>query len=129
MKYILQYLLPVSPFFVELISDYVMIVVKKKPDWFRGWHRLAMMGFLAGTTAGLSDEPVFLHVVKFFALATIPYLFFDYALNKMRGLKWYYLSTSNGKWWDELLNSVNHWALLAARFVAAAILIGLMIWL
>lgn len=118
MKYILQYFLPISPFLTELLSDYVMIVVKKKKDWFRGWHRAGMILGVALIYIVTGDR-TWQDVVRFLALATIPFLFFDYALNKMRGLKWYYLSTSNGKWWDEILHKANPYWLLTFRVLVA----------
>lgn len=127
MKHILSYFLPLTPFTVELISDYVMIVVKKKKDWFRLNHRVLMIIGVALIFILLTPERNFKDVDMFLIIAVAPYLFFDYALNKMRGLKWYYLSTSNGKWWDENLHRVNPYALLTARIVIACVLLGLII--
>lgn len=117
MKYILQYFLPISPFAFELVSDYVMIVVKKKKDWFRGWHRVGMILAVALIYIVTGDR-TWQDVVKFFALSFIPYCFFDPILawlRKKRGLD-YKGQTKN---WDKWYTRFNPYFVMTVRVLVA----------
>ena len=120
------YLICLIPFCTELVWDYLLIK-SGKPDVIRLKHRAAMIAGSVLVYAILQLDMTFIKLDKAFIVAVLPFVFFDYALNKMRGLKWYYLSKSNGKWWDELLHKVNPYALLSARILVAVCLIVLYI--
>lgn len=90
------------PFLIELVGDHLLIKANRKdiPATVRAVLLVALWHF-----AGFG---VFLLALAFFC-------FFDPALNLLRGKKWYYQSTTNGKPWDRLLAPLNHWAVLAGR--------------
>lgn len=116
MKYILQYFLPISPFVFELLSDYIMIVVKKKKDWFRGWHRVGMILGVALIYIVTGDR-TWQDVVRLLALAIIPYCFFDPLLNIMRGKNWGAPASSKG--WDKWLSKYDAEKVMYVRVLVA----------
>lgn len=127
MKYILQYFLPVSPFLTEIITDYVMIHIKGKADWFNLWHRIGMIIGVVLILILLGFN-TWQDIVKALALASLPYCFFDPILSwlrKKRGLD-YQGQTKN---WDKWYTRYNPYAVMTARIICACVLLGLIIWL
>lgn len=117
-------LINLLPFFIEIVWDYLLIK-SGKPDVVRFKHRAGMIAGVILIYAVIESERTFIHIDKALIVAVLPFVFFDLILNWFRGLKWYYLSESNGKWWDELLHKVNPYALLSARILVAVCLIVL----
>ena len=117
-------LINLLPFFIEIVWDYLLIK-SGKPDVIRLKHRAAMIAGSVLVYAILQSDMTFIKLDKAVIVSFWPFVFFDILLNKMRGDKWYYLSTTNSKWWDENLNRVNHYVLLTARILVAVCLIVL----
>ena len=107
------------PFAFELVYDWIAIYNGKK-DLHWGF-RLPMMLL---TSIGYTYPVTSLHLGNLL-LCVLPFLFFDICLNLLRGKKWDYLSTTNGKYWDRNLVRLNPYFLLVVRFVLA----GLIVWI
>lgn len=90
------------PFLFELVGDYLLIRAGRKDIPF-AWRVVLLVALWLVAGLGVC------------LLATALFCFFDPALNKLRGKKWYYQSTTNGKLWDRLLASLNHWFVLTGR--------------
>lgn len=90
------------PFLIELIGDYLLIKADQKDIHFL-WRVVLLVALWLVADLGVC------------LLATALFCFFDPALNLLRGKKWYYQSTTNGKLWDRVLAPLNHWAVLAGR--------------
>lgn len=112
----IHYLLLPIPFFFELYADWRLIESGKKDISIT--VRLLLV---IAVSIQLIDWPQITLNFGYAILATVPFCFFDPALNKLRGLRWDY--TGKTKNYDLSLAKINPVALLIGRFVLAAGLI------
>lgn len=121
MKYILTYLLPLSTFQFELAVDWIWIYLKKKPDWFKLWHRALMITASIVLVIVLSSGITWQEIAKALILACWPYCFFDNLLawmRKKRGLDY----KGQTKDWDKWYTNFNPYAVMTVRILVALVL-------
>lgn len=111
----IHYILLPIPFLFHLYADWWLIHKGKKDV-----HILVIcLMVIAVSIQEISMEHVKLNL-GWMALASSPFPFFDIALNRLRKLRWDYLSTTNKKRWDSTLVKINPVALLVGRIILAA---------
>ena len=112
------------PFLFELGYDWISIGMGKK-DLHWGW-RLPMFILTAVNWDVSTLQNLNLQTGNIL-LCMVPYCLFDIILNWLRGKKWYYLSSTNKKYWDRNLVRINPYFLLVVRFVCASLIIWMVL--
>ena len=140
----LKLLLSLIPICIELFADKWLIDHGQKDlSWKTRVHFVVFISGLTVILIGWMNDfqdiqqnivwNVTLRAVKMAALCTSWFMFFDLALNKLRGLPWNYQG-SNTKVWDNLIKRItgnnehagfNDYAVLVGRFV---VFVGLLIY-
>lgn len=116
----IHYILTQVPFLFELYADRWLIHKGKKdvPSWVR-----AVLIVLFSFDYRIEDWIIYCSFhsdenMRWVALSIAPFMFFDYALNKLRGKRWDY--SGKTKAYDRELAKYNPVALLVGRIILAA---------
>lgn len=107
----------IFPFIIELIADWQLIKAGKKDIPL--WLRVVLIGLCSTETFWVLTIPV-----SNLCLAWAPFCLFDPLLNKLRGKKWSYVSTTNGKAWEKFMARFNPYALMVFRCVGFGVLVA-----
>ena len=118
------------PLIVRLIVDYIKIEKKKEPitksDYRVRWGVTFLATIGAGVISKLLDPtaPLVFHILF---SAGVFVLFFDYALNLLRGKKWYYRSSNPqhpSKWEQIRMNYIPIHADVFLRLIVTGAMIS-----
>jgi len=116
----MTYLVLLIPFIIEVIADPLLIKAGKKdlPLWLR-----IVLVFICSSYWYFEPwyQPEFEGSFQRMALCASLFMFFDPALNKLRGKPWDY--TGKTKDYDVWTGRINPWALLAARVIGFVVLL------
>lgn len=112
-------MIPLLPFALELPLDAWLIKRGKKDlSWKTRTALIALSCLACWLLEGSQFNIEGLRVIgSSVCLALAPYAWFDLSLNLMRRKPWYYVSSTNGKWWDSKLAGMNHWVVLTLRVI------------